>query len=87
MTAYFRSRVAEFGNDRIQSFTNTGVYVTQWGTPGNGDGQFSRPYSIAIDAAGDIYVAEIGNNRVQKFGVLPTPTKAASWGRLKALFR
>ena len=34
-----------------------------------GDGQFSSPEGIAIDISGNIYVTEIGNDRVQKFGI------------------
>ena len=78
---------ADYGNHRVQRFTDTGTYLTQWGTQGSGDGQFYYPYSVATDAAGNGYVAEVGNNRIQKFGPAPTPTKAASWGRLKHLFR
>jgi DNA-binding beta-propeller fold protein YncE len=79
--------VADFRNHRIEKFSDTGAYLTQWGTPGSGDGQFQYPYSVATDAAGNAYVAEVGNNRIQKFGALPTPTKATSWGRLKTLYR
>jgi hypothetical protein len=49
--------------------------VTQWGGPGNGDGQFhsggagtnSGPGRIAIDAGGFVYVTDGSNLRVQKF--------------------
>ena len=43
------------------------VFVTKWGTLGTGDGQFSFPQSVAADAAGNIYVADLGNLRIQKF--------------------
>src|SRR5262245_65043870 len=43
------------------------VFVTQWGTSGSGDGQFSRPTGVATDAVGNVYVADYGNNRIQKF--------------------
>jgi len=32
-----------------------------------GDGQFSRPSGVAVDQDGNVYVADDGNNRVQKF--------------------
>src|SRR5438128_1047493 len=43
------------------------VYLTQWGTEGSGDCQFSGPYGVATDAAGNVYVADRGNHRIQKF--------------------
>ena len=44
----------------------TGVNAFQGGS-GNGNGQFSKPRGIAADSKGNIYVADQGNNRVQKF--------------------
>jgi len=79
--------VVDYGNHRVQKFTDTGTYLTQWGTPGSGDGQFQYPYSVATDAAGDVYVADVGNNRIQKFGMSPAPTKPTSWGQLKTFYR
>jgi DNA-binding beta-propeller fold protein YncE len=77
----------DYGNHRVQAFTSTGTYLSQWGTQGSGSGQFFFPYSVATDAAGNVYVAEVGNNRVQKFGPPPTPARPSSWGRIKALYR
>src|SRR6266480_4027196 len=56
------------------------VYLTQWGTQGSGDGQFQGPAGVAIDAAGNVYVADAGNARVQKF--TGTGTYLAQWGTL-----
>jgi tripartite motif-containing protein 71 len=41
--------------------------LTTWGSEGSGDGQFGEPGGIAVDGAGNVYVADTGNNRVQKF--------------------
>src|SRR5262249_34122237 len=49
-------------------FTSDGTFVTKWGSFGSGDGQFDTTYGVATDAAGNVYVAEFGNNRVEKFG-------------------
>lgn len=35
---------------------------------GDGNGQFSEPEGIDVDNSGHVYVADIGNNRVQVFG-------------------
>jgi len=37
------------------------------GTATSGDGGFTRPMGVAIDARGDVYVVDQTNNRVQKF--------------------
>jgi DNA-binding beta-propeller fold protein YncE len=79
--------VADSPNNRIQEFTSDGTYVTQWGTSGSGNGQFHYPSGLATDAAGNVYVADHDNNRIQKFGLLPTPAKLTSWGRLKSMYR
>jgi len=43
------------------------VFSMKWGSKSySSDGQFDKPCCIAIDAAGNMYVAEDGNNRVQK---------------------
>jgi hypothetical protein len=39
----------------------------QAGSEGSGPGQFKSFKGLAIDSAGDIYVADLGNHRVQKF--------------------
>ena len=43
------------------------VFVTKWGTLGSGDGQFSEPRDVEVASDGNAYVADTGNNRVQKF--------------------
>jgi hypothetical protein len=59
--------VADTYNHRIQKFTSTGTYLTQWGTAGSGDGQLIEPTPVATDGAGNVYVGDSGNNRIQKF--------------------
>ncbi len=54
---------------RIQHFSNTGTYLGEYDSPvyGAGDGEFEHPNDIAIDADGNIYVADEYNFRIQKF--------------------
>ncbi|PYJ22473.1 MAG: hypothetical protein DME99_05395 [Verrucomicrobia bacterium] len=47
------------------------------GTKGSGHGQLGQPNGIAIDRAGNIYVAEASNHRVQKLA--PDGTFIAEW--------
>jgi hypothetical protein len=44
-------------------------FVTKWGTPGTGNGQFMLPVSIAVDSQRNLYVGDVGVGleRVQKF--------------------
>ena len=42
-------------------------FILQWGSNGARDGQFSGPHGIEVDAEGNVYVVDTGNNRIQKF--------------------
>ena len=57
--------VADFGKDCIKKFSAQGEFLARMGSPGRGDGQFTRPASVAVDREGYIYVADWGNERVQ----------------------
>ena len=54
-------------NNRIAKFTKDGDFVKTWGQTGSGQGQFNKIRGIAADAAGNLYVADSGNNRIQVF--------------------
>ena len=43
------------------------VLVKKWGTQGSGDGEFNLPVGIAVESSGNVYVADQGNHRIQKF--------------------
>jgi DNA-binding beta-propeller fold protein YncE len=79
--------VADTNNYRVQMFTSSGAYITQWGSQGSGNGEFQQPAGVGVDASGNIYVVEYSNHRIQKFGHVPTRTNSTSWGRLKSLYR
>jgi len=63
--------VADSDNNRIQKFTSGGVFVSTWGTPGTGDGEFDYPVGVAVASDGSVYVADRGNGRIQKFSPSP----------------
>jgi DNA-binding beta-propeller fold protein YncE len=54
-------------NSRVAKYDNQGNWVKSWGTPGTGPGQFNTPHSIAVDAQGEVFVADRGNRRIQVF--------------------
>jgi DNA-binding beta-propeller fold protein YncE len=43
------------------------TFELTWGSYGTADGQFRRPYHVAVGPNGDIYVADSYNARVQEF--------------------
>jgi DNA-binding beta-propeller fold protein YncE len=59
--------VIDLKNLRIQKFDSNGNYLTQWGTEGLGEGQFTHPFDIAIDKQNNIYISDVGSNTIQKF--------------------
>jgi tripartite motif-containing protein 71 len=79
--------VADTDNHRVQVFRLDGTYVSQFGTAGTGPGQLLKPSGLAVGTDGTLFVAELSNNRVSRFGDLATATQPASWGRIKLLFR
>lgn len=54
------------------------TYLDKWGTSGSGDGQFYYPTDAAVDSAGNVYVTDEGNNRIEKFTA--TGTFLSAWG-------
>ena len=56
-----------YGNSRVVKISNEGVWVKAVGTYGNGKDQFSTPHGIAVDADGNVYVADRGNLRIQVY--------------------
>src|SRR5438094_6434698 len=55
------------GNARVAKFNNKGVFIKSWGGKGNGPGQFGTVRAIAVDAQGNVYVADSTNKRIQVF--------------------
>jgi len=59
------------GSKSIRKFDADGRLVAAWAEEGSGDGQLKSVLwtvlDVAADASGNVYVADIGNHRVQKF--------------------
>jgi DNA-binding beta-propeller fold protein YncE len=56
-----------YGNARVAKFDKNGKFIKSWGATGAEPGQFNIPASIAVDAKGMVYVADMGNKRIQVF--------------------
>lgn len=56
-------------NDRVQAFTPEGKFLLGLGGTGTDPGKFVRPHCMAVDSKGYLYVADAGNQRIQKFEV------------------
>src|SRR5438445_7096964 len=54
-------------NSRIAKVDKNGNWLKSWGEAGDQPGQFSTPHSIALDAAGNVYLADRGNRRIKVF--------------------
>jgi sugar lactone lactonase YvrE len=64
--------VGDSGNYRVKKFDPEGRFITQWGSPGQGDGQFNTICSVKVDGSGIVYVFDTDfgkweHNRIQKF--------------------
>jgi hypothetical protein len=67
--------IADINNQRIRKVTPDGTITTVAGNEGygfSGDGgpaveaQLSYPYGVTVDSLGNIYIADIGNQRIRK---------------------
>jgi NHL repeat len=56
-----------YGNSRVVKFDRNGRFVKEAGARGSQRGQLNLPHTMATDAAGNVYVGDRGNARVQVF--------------------
>ena len=74
--------IPDFGNDRVQKFPAGSTSLTNGVTVAGGNGagsaanQLNGPISVYVDGPGNVYVADLNNNRIQKFPVGSTSATA-----------
>ena len=74
-------------NNRVVKFAADGRFLTTWGRPGDGPGEFNQPHTITLDSRGRVFVGDRSNSRVQIFE--PDGTFVAAWtqfGRPSGMF-
>lgn len=54
---------------KLQVFSPEGEFILKFGSNGEGNGQFNAPTGVAVDANGNIIVADWGNSRIQVTGI------------------
>src|SRR6185503_11033185 len=59
--------VTDSGNNRIQKFDSTGVFLGAWGREGSRPGQLQNPLGIDIGSDDLVYVSEQANQRLSVF--------------------
>ncbi len=76
--------VADTADNRVLVYGPEGSLRARWGADegsgagGTGPGDFERPGAVALDRAGELYVADTGNDRVVKLS--PAGVVLAEWG-------
>ena len=75
--------VSEYGEyDRIQKFSPDRASLFQWGSHGDGDRQFMRPQSLAVDDQDLLWVSDACNHRIQVFDARGDEAKLVKmWGQ------
>ena len=76
--------VADTAHNRVLIYGPEGTLRAKWGAgggngaAGHGSGEFNHPEAVAVDGAGNAYVADTSNNRIVKLS--PNGVVLTEWG-------
>ncbi len=59
--------VSDYGNCRVEIFSPSGVYESEFGGYGSGNGQLFQPRALTLYTCGDVWVDDSSNDRVEEF--------------------
>ncbi len=83
-----RVAVGDSTGDKVVVFNDQGQQLFQFGAPGTATGQFKDPRGIGMDADNNVYVADLGNQRIQVFALGATSaTFLRQWSVVGGDFR
>ena len=81
--------IADVSNQRIRKIDSTGTITTiagtgEFGFSGDGgpavEAELRSPYGVAVDSAGNLYIADVSNERIRKIDSTGTITTIAGTG-------
>jgi RHS repeat-associated protein len=72
--------VADYGNYRVEKYKENGEYVTEFGSKGTNAGQTEGPTWVAVNASGDVWVADPNSARVDEFSASGTAIVVIGYG-------
>jgi DNA-binding beta-propeller fold protein YncE len=67
VAVYQQDRINEYPPVNGNTCPTDGRMIRTWGTHGSANDQLIRPYGVDLDTAGNVYVADSDNDRVQEF--------------------
>jgi DNA-binding beta-propeller fold protein YncE len=68
--------IADSTTSKIIKYDMEGRYQYSWGSQGEWPGAMWNPHGMSVDEAGNMYLAEVNNGRVQKFVPKPDADRA-----------